>query len=495
MMKKHIILMAMTVAVVSLVFANYGIAEPLEGAAKHRPAYYTSPSAAKALKVSDADRAKAVAESFLIVKTLKRPAPDFQADFPKRVKFNDKFFQDWKKMCGYDAPSLIALNDPAPEIKSGTVITPMNYREFPNLYKILPESQLWRLTSLGHPQLKKIEVESTTPIYFHTKIVEESYKNDGKISVDPNTRQLLGGYHIGLPFLNPKTGLEHEWNSIMAKIHFQDEFSFQTINYLNFDSKGNPERTIRCNLYWTRFLGRSHSKFDADYYYEGAEQEKKDGVLEKGSMVVVHPADIKGFAFVRTRYMDPERPDYFIAYIPGMRRVRVLSGTDAQDPIFGTELQWDTWATDWQKISGTIYPTDYNILGEGVLLYPSYMPAPSVRVEGNVMYTRWQKRPVTVLEYVSKDPRYYYGYRVKYIDMETKRDALMEYYDTKGNLWRTWTGFRYHYPDTAVTCWEGCDIPDYINRHHTILKMESRANDPAITPAYFDLRFLSRQAR
>ncbi len=73
-------------------------------------------------------------------------------------------------MCGYDAPSLIALNDPAPEIKSGTVITPMNYREFPNLYKILPESQLWRLTSLGHPQLKKIEVESTTPIYFHTNM-------------------------------------------------------------------------------------------------------------------------------------------------------------------------------------------------------------------------------------------------------------------------------------------------------------------------------------
>jgi hypothetical protein len=495
MIKKHLILTAMVGAMGSLLFSTYGVAEPIQGTSRPRPAYYTSTTASKALKVPAAEVAKARADGFLIVKSLKRPGPGFKADFPRKPGFNEKYYEDWKEMLGYDSPSLVALNDPAPEIKPGTIITPANFQTFPNLRKIMPESQLWRLTSGGYPQIKRIEVQATTPIYHHTIIVQESLKNQGKIKVDPKSYQLVGNYKLGIPFLNPKTGLECEWNDTMAKVFYGDQFSFQTINFLNFDGRGNLERTIRCNLYWMRFMGRSTSKFDKDYYYQGATKDKADGVLEKGAMVVVHPTDIKGFAFVRTRYMDPNRPDYFVAFVPGMRRVRVLSGTDAQDPIFGSELQWDTWASDWQKTSASLYPNDYNLLGEAVLLYPSYMPTPSMRVEGNAVYTKYEKRPVRVVEIISKDPRYYYGYRVKCIDMEHNRETNNEYYDTKGNLWRGWTGFGYQDPHTSFAAWDGADVFDFINRHHTILKVQSRPNDPMVDESYFDLRFLSRQAR
>jgi len=495
MIKKHFILTTMIGAMFSLLLSTYSFTAPIEGTTKPRPSNYTSPAAAKAVKVPSNEWTAGRKAGFLIVKSLKRPDPGFKVDFPRVPGFNEKYYEDWKAMLGFDSPSLVALNDPAPEIKPGTVITPANFQTFPNLPKIMPESQYWRLSSKGYPQIKKIEVQATRPIYHHTLVMQQSLKNSGKVKVDPQTYQLTGGYKAGIPFLNPKSGLEADWNSTMARVFYIDQFSFQTINFLNFDGRGNLERTIRCNLYWMRFSTRTCMNYDEDFFLKGAAKDKQDGVLEKGAMVAIFPTDIKGFAFVRTRFMAPDRPDYFIAFVPGMRRVRVLSGTDAQDPIFGSELQWDTWASDWKKISANIYPDSHNLLGEAIILYPGYQPTPTIRVEGNMMYAKWEKRPVRVLEVISKDPRYYYGYRVKCLDMEHNRETNHEYYDTKGNLWRGWTGFGYTDPKTSYSAWDGADCFDYINRHHTILKVQSRPNDPTVNPSYFDLRFLSRQAR
>jgi hypothetical protein len=431
---------------------------------------------------------------FKILPSLDMPEAGFETEYVKMRGWNDELQQSWEKMLGFNSAQLVALNDPAPEIKPGTVITPENYKSFPNLDKIFPESILQRLRPGAYAPLLKIEVEATRPVYFHKKMVEQILQQKGKVSLDVET-QRLKDYKCGIPFIHPKTGLEAMWTFAITNVSMVDEFSFQTINFINFGSKGNMERTIRCNLYWNRYMGRSFSKYDKDYFMEGAPKDKKDQVLEKGAMVVVHPADLKGFAFVRTRFMDPERSDYFVSYLPGMRRIRVLSGSDAQDPIFGTELTWDTWAADWQKISNTIYPNEYKLMGQAIVLVPSYNPAPSVKIEGPNLYTKWQKRPVYVLEIKSKDPKYYYQKRIMYLDMEYFRPSLEEYYDRKMNLWRIWVDFKYQRPDTTVTCWEACDIIDFINKHHTILKMESRPNDPKMDLSYFDLRFLSRQAR
>jgi len=431
---------------------------------------------------------------FKIYQRLKMPEAGFKAKYTKSRGWNNDLQQGWEKMLGFNSAQLVALNDPAPEIKPGTVITPENYKSFPNLDKIFPESILQRFRPGSYAPIKKIEVEATRPVYFHQKMVEQTEGQIGKVDLDLET-QRLSGYKCGIPFLHPKNGSEAMWDFAITNISLVDDFSFQTINYINFDSNNKLERTIRCNLYWKRYTGRSFSDYDKDYFMEGSPKDKKDGVLEKGAMVVVYPPDLKGFAFVRTRFMDPERSDYFVSYLPGMRRIRILSGSDAQDPIFGTELTWDTWAADWQKISNTIYSNGYKLLGQAIVLVPSYNSAPSVKIEGANLYTKWQKRPVYVLEIKSKDPKYYYQKRIMYLDMEYFRPSLEEYYDRKMNLWRIWVDFKYQRPDTSVTCWEACDIVDFINKHHTILKMESRPNDPKIDNSYFDLRFLSRQAR
>ncbi|MBW2707780.1 MAG: DUF1329 domain-containing protein, partial [Deltaproteobacteria bacterium] len=392
---------------------------------------------------------QALAE-FKIFQHLKMPEAGFKAEYTKTRGWNDELQQGWEKMLGFNSAQLVALNDPAPEIKPGTVITPENYKSFPNLDKIFPESILQRLRPGAYAPLLKIEVEATRPVYFQKLLVEQTKEQMGKVSLDPETQRLVG-YKCGIPFIHPKNGSEAMWAYAAANISFLDEFSFQTINFINFDAEGKLERTIRCNLYWNRYMGRSFSKYDKDYFMEGAPKDKEEGVIEKGAMVVVYPPDLKGFAFVRTRFMDPERSDYFVSYLPGMRRIRILSGSDAQDPIFGTELTWDTWAADWQKISSTIYPNEYEILGQAVILVPSYNPAPSVKIEGPNLYTKWQKRPVYVLEIKSKDPRYYYQKRIMYLDMEYFRPSLEEYYDRKMNLWRIWVDFKYQRPDTSVT--------------------------------------------
>jgi len=431
---------------------------------------------------------------FKIFQRLEVPKPGYKVDFPKPRGWNEDMHQAWQKMLGFNAAQLVKLNDPAPDIKPGTVITPANYKNYQNLDKIFPEAILQRLRPGAYSPIKKITVEATRPYYFTKKIVELTEKFDKNITVNPKT-QRLSSYKAGIPFIHPKNGLEAMWTFAISNISMMDNFSFQTINFINFDSSNNLERTIRANLYWNRFMGKSFGNYDEDYYQINDPQDKKEGVLEKGAFVVVYPSDLKGFSFIRTRFLDPERNDYFVSYLPGLRRIRVLSGSDAQDPIFGTELTWDTWAADWQKISDTIYPNKYKILGQAIVLVPSYNPVPNVKIEGADIYTKWQKRPVYVLEITSQDPKYYYGKRIMYLDMEYFRPNLEEYYDRKLKLWRIWVDFKYQNPANAYTCWEACDIIDFINRHHTILKMESRPNDPKLTLSYYDLRFLSRQAR
>ena len=79
--------------------------------------------------------------------------------------------------------------------------------------------------------------------------------------------------------------------------------------------------------------------------------------MEKGSIFVYNPADLKGHSAVRTRFVEAEKPDEFIMYIPAMRRIRRLAGSDTQDPLVGADAAWEDWKCWWQKLSSKIWPS------------------------------------------------------------------------------------------------------------------------------------------
>ena len=80
-----------------------------------------------------------------------------------------------------------------------------------------------------------------------------------------------------------------------------------------------------------------------------------------------------------------------------------------------------------------------------------------------------------------------------YIDMELFKLHYEEYFDKRGNLWKTWDEFRFRVADGA-NCWEAVAIVNWENQRDTLVKMNTMVN-PDLDPADFDMRWLNRMAR
>ena len=208
-------------------------------------------------------------------------------------------------------------------------------------------------------------------------------------------------------------------------------------------------------------------------------------------MFVTHPFDIKGFVAVKSRYKDISRPDDFVTYIPAIRRVRRLSGTDTQDPLVSSDWTWDDWRNWWVKMSSEIWPMEVKMDEETIALSQSgYFP---YKLKDNMIVAYWEKRPVWVLDQRMKDLTYLYRRQKIYVDKETYAPLVKIIYDQDENLWKTsWCNFRW-YP-SGHTLYLFGEIVDMINRHRSHMKAESILHLP-LGDEVFSTRFLSREAR
>ena len=133
------------------------------------------------------------------------------------------------------------------------------------------------------------------------------------------------------------------------------------------------------------------------------------------------------------------------------------------------------------------------ILSERIILQPIYPERPALRIEGEQFHTKWEKRPVWVLEIRSLDSTYITSKRILYIDREHLKAIFAEHYDRRGNLWRSLERFDILLQDGQCT-WEGADGVNYVTQRHSVFKMNSHPNPP-LDPADFDMRWLNRMAR
>ena len=405
-------------------------------------------------------------------------------------------YKAWSDFMGQTSLEMVEANDPAPEIEPGTVITPENAASFLNLEKIMTPPQFKRISSRDtYAYFNKIEVVKTRPWYFsreHLTLMKENAKN---CKIEPGTRQLLG-WESGIPFPFPKNGIELLWNVQLGFVNFSPNLAFEPFTIVDFDAMGKIERTRKANLYVQMIMGRTEDRVGPKHVYPGY---KYGDIYEYGSLSFVYPADMKGLAFVRTRYWDVDKPDHFVGYIPSMRRIRTLSGSDAQDPIAGSEYTWDMWGGEWQKQpSNTIFPNDYKLLEERTILLPTIGNKNQMYLDGAQLpeLTRWEKRRVYVLEIISRDPSYYYSKRVEYVDKETLKGIYFQYYDRRGNLWRTWPNYNY-FSDPKIGKWTyvGTDIVNWIDKRRSVLITNATIDPTHVNPDYFNIKFLSREVR
>ncbi|MGH7805564.1 MAG: DUF1329 domain-containing protein [Candidatus Binatia bacterium] len=379
----------------------------------------------------------------------------------------------------------------APAIKPGTVITPENYKSFPDLDKLLPPTAYARLAPGAWDPIKEIRVGETDPV-FPTHEYTDATKNH---------RYEASGYTVkdwkgGMPFLKPADGQQALMNYLYR--YWIDDLTFRFKWYL-VGPLNNLERTITGRMFGMRFSGRTLVEPKPAF---GAGQE---GVLEKIGTLIESPKDVRGLALSRTRQVDMSVPDTIQYYLPAMRRVRRLSGRDTQDPIAGTDLCWDDYVGFYQQVSPE--NADVKLVGETEILHPAAWTKPSAdgtyrrnvqpydMKDMTVSFQKWQRRPVWVVDVISKDPSYLYSRRRLWIDREIPNVLYFEADDRKGNHWKSMQlSFVFNPTNGDGSTGEWVTFNDDINKHRTSWIFEWTSL-PGLTPDDFDTSLLTKKTQ
>jgi hypothetical protein len=178
-----------------------------------------------------------------------------------------------------------------------------------------------------------------------------------------------------------------------------------------------------------------------------------------------------------------------------MRRIRRLAGSNTQDPLVGSDISWEDWKGYWSKVS--IHPAKYELLGEAVVLCPSFNPRPIKYEEkygGRSQRYWWERRPVWVVKITYDEPSYIYKMRTWYVDKETFAMQQMFWHDQKGRLWKLWDwAWRWSPDNGELDYWNPCII-DVINKHATIATHTITLNMTNLSENLFNLRYLSSKA-
>ncbi len=402
--------------------------------------------------------------------------------------------RQWEEFLGYNAVDMVAGDTRAPSIKPGLVITPQNVHTYEKeLRELFPFGFDWevdRLTGKGvfadynYSPLEMVIVP-TTHAWNDRAYLEATKKYARNCRLDENG--ILQGWVAGIPFPQPVTALEIVHNYDRLTI-MGDNLNSMPLSFGLYGKTGKRERVEKLELHWRNYIGRI--KIDPLPVIPGF-----GDIYEKGSIVALYPYDLRGFAAVRTRYTNPVREDSFITYIPSIRRIRRLAGSNTQDPLLGSDVTWEDWKGYWSKMA--VHPAEYELLGEAIVLCPSFNPRPikyEQKYGGWCQRYWWERRPVWIVKIAYTEENYIYGTRIWYVDKETFALQQEMFYDQQGRLWKLWDwAWRWNPSNGELDYWNPW-IVDLINRHTSIADHHIMLNMPQLSENLFNLRYLSSKA-
>ena len=386
--------------------------------------------------------------------------------------------EEWAKLRGYTASELIAKADIPADLKPGLVINRDNMGNYPWLKDHLPPAIMAQLQSTDWFKWGEIHIVPTNSYYMSRGTLEatrEAVEQGRKFNATPEGNLLTeDGQHAlatqgALPFIHPSNGLELNWQFVAHGVSI-DNLAFKPVVFDVCDSSNKIERQYEGHLWWKKFHGRN------DIEPLGSIPNKK-GIVEGGGMYFLKPFDVRGLAAVRLRYAAADRDDDFRVFIPGLRRTRVLAGSDGQDPMAaGLEITWDEWRSYWLKTNPEAF--DYKLVGETFILAQpetGHVYNPAVRDESrcHVERVELELRPVWILEIDDKRGNYQYSKRRIYIDKENYYMQHEEMYDQRGNLWRVWDDVRDFDPKSGQAMWKAVFEWNPISNRLTHLSMDS----------------------
>ena len=230
----------------------------------------------------------------------------------------------------------------------------------------------------------------------------------------------------GMPFPNPKTGIEIAWN-----------FDFNTHgdanHYFNFGPVITPgvkvERRTRTERWELFYIHR----VDVDPL---PKYEKNNKGIHRGMFQHMYePAESMNTRFFNLRYIDPKKSDNGYMYYAPFRRIRRIAVGQRTDTIDGSDIIYD----DEYGWDGHIMRNTYKYAGRKELLCSRQTDIKKhKRQEGQAIPTGIKRERIKtyVVEVESKDPHYIYSKRIWYIDPESYYVLWTELYDDLNRFWK-----------------------------------------------------------
>ncbi len=384
--------------------------------------------------------------------------------------------KEWDEFRGYSARSLVAQQEVPTELKAGLEISRANAAQYPWLKDYLPKPSYDQLMSSDWFKWGKIRIVPTTPYPMPRARLEatkkalaagESFRiNDkGELLNSKGEFALTSG--AALPFTRPKNGAELYWAFLGHGIA-NENLKFKPLALDACLTSNKIDRSYRMHLFWQKMHGRVSLEPLGDIPNE-------EGVIEAGSVVFLEPYDVAGLAATRRRFAAADQPDDFRAFVPSLRRTRVLSGSDSQDPMAaGFEATWDEWRQTWMKPN--MQDFDFEIVGETLILSQpevghAYNPAQHTDSRCELVSLDLELRPVWILEVADKTGNYIYSKRRLYIDKEFWYAQYQEMYDQEGNLWRIIDDSRDMIPETGLWMWRNYVHWNVISKRYNRIEM------------------------
>lgn len=429
------------------------------------------------------------------------PRPLLATLGPKQVlpkAFYDKLTHDverakkeWSDIVGFKAPDVVGKI--APQIKPGKY-TYKDVQSNPGFKELMWPDMLSRIAPGAPPfcgNIPEFEIIPTRQYYWSPLVSELTKANLGKAKLDKDGYLVLGTWKGGYPFPRPSGKFKAQqvlynmekrylgwggnfvlWNHGIgiAKDHAMDYWGAHEVRF-------------------AKLAGRIGEIGPAGWFDKRAEER---GEAATYVFSFAYPRDQAGLATFLLTYLDPNKRDSSMAYVPSMRRVRKLTSTDTQDAVGGLDLIYDDAEGFFQKISPTVYPYKYELLEEREYLVPAatidgaeYV---SEKAKWEIHNVRFERRPIYVLQMKQQDPNYVYSKRIMYIDKETFLFYHVENYDQKGRLYRTFDITYAWFPEMATFAWSGYNQErDYVDKHSMFVRSYA-------LPALWDRRDLTVDA-
>jgi len=404
--------------------------------------------------------------------------------------------KEWKDLRGYDAYDLLDKADLPKDLKPGLTINKDNMNEYPWLKDYLPAEMYDHLTS-SWSNISEITIVPTNTYYMHKGYLASTQElKDKGITLKINDKgELLypdGSFALmsspaatAVPFLNPKNGLELNWSYVAHSVN-TDTLDFEPIHMRACTPGGRVDSEYKADLWWWHYHNRRNVEPFGDI--DGKEQ-----YIEGGSIFFKEPYDIRGLAGVRQRYPEGGKDDDFKVFIPSLRRTRVLTGSDAQDPIAsGQELTWDDWRAYWGKTD--VDKFEYKLVGQTwILASPEvgYVYDSAVLTEDQCNYKSMELelRPVWILDIIDKTGKYMYSKRRTWVDKEFYYMQYHMTWDPRGNPFRNWEDSRAWRPTVGDAQWRYVMVNNYTTKRMSTLFMDAvwDGRGDRITEEMFDV--------